>query len=142
MPKQTQAGVICPQCCKPLPYPLLYPQYRAEGRDYRTYQGYCFACRRGFIAVQFAGLSGAWILHKYLPYTLQNNIPFCDGQWATVIEPPPLPQAETPPVMTGPGGDFQNGYTPSADMPKLLVGMAAVLDQLKDAAIEMAKAIK
>jgi len=142
MPKQTQTGVVCPRCCRPLPYPILRPAYCAEGRIFRAYQGYCFECDRGFIVVQFAGLAGGWVLHKYLAYALQNNIPFCDGRWVTVIELPPLQQAEAPPVMTGPGGDFQTGYTPPAELPKFLTGLAKVLVQLTDAVCDMAKAIQ
>jgi hypothetical protein len=134
----TQTGVLCPQCSSPLPYPIVDQSFHIDGQEYRSWWGYCFHCRKGFIAIQLRGLAAGWLLYKYLTYRLINNVPVADGQWIMVtplLETAAKPViAPAPPVIqTGPGGDFTN----QTDDKKLL----AILEKANHTLSDLSKVI-
>jgi hypothetical protein len=70
--------VVCPVCFKPLPYPKVLPQgIDKEGREIRTYFGWCFE-HRGFAVVQFKRRQ-RWIIHKYRSYDLTDKTAIVAG---------------------------------------------------------------
>ncbi|MCE5184553.1 MAG: hypothetical protein LLF76_00310 [Planctomycetaceae bacterium] len=90
-------GIVCPHCCKPTRYFLLFgPAPDEYGRTIRSYIGYCDRCHSEFEVTQFQ-VGQLWPMHRCR----------LDGQEWKVIQPLPEP----PLVQTGPGGDFSRAYS-------------------------------
>ncbi|MCE5184955.1 MAG: hypothetical protein LLF76_02375 [Planctomycetaceae bacterium] len=89
-------GIVCPRCCKPTRYFLLFgPAPDEYGRTIRSYIGYCDLCHSEFEVTQFQ-VGQLWPMHRCR----------LDGQEWKVIQPLPEPV-----VQTGPGGDYVQRMT-------------------------------
>jgi len=107
-----QTGIICPTCFHATEhYSAFSPRKDGYGRITRSYICHCDKCERGFEVVQF--LDG----EKRRIYKYRGAKTVFEEVWQIINEPPLLScdskmRGQVPVVMTGPGGDFTNGYTP------------------------------
>jgi len=94
-------GVVCPNCWRPITDFCMYgPGIAADGQStLRGYLGHCTRCGHDMEVLQFAHY-GLWPMVRYR----------IDKQpWVEVGQPSP---DDVPLVVTGPGGDYRQGYTP------------------------------
>jgi hypothetical protein len=96
-------AIVCPNCADRIGSATILPERTDRyGRLIRGYVGWCCNCHRGLEVLQFKS-ADKWYIHKYrywltVTETPGSNIPF---EWRELN---PLPDA--PPVVTGPGGDY------------------------------------
>lgn len=96
-------AIVCPNCVSRIGSATILPERTDRyGRLIRGYVGWCCVCHRGLEVLQYK-LADKWYIHKYrywltITETPGSNIPF---EWHELN---PLPEA--PPVVTGPGGDY------------------------------------
>jgi hypothetical protein len=102
---------ICPKCFRPLPGPRLFDEPDRYGRKLRKYLGFCASCNLGCEVIQFHR-DERWVIHKYQHYKpIEPAMHYlATGQWITLAEMP-----EPAPVVTGPGGEFDQQITPKID---------------------------
>ena len=105
----TVEAVVCPTCFRHVQHPKVDEVREKHGLATREYYGWCFGCNRGFLVVQFLK-KGKWIIHKWRPSVAlgKTGSVRLENNWIEVI---PL---ELPVALTGPGGEYQQGYTPEA----------------------------
>jgi len=94
-----------------MPYPIVHPTYEHEGRTYRLVQGWCFDCAKGAILCQTPGLTGKWIIHKYMFYDMLGNLPLPTNpkSWQELTPLPPLEAVQKPreePILKIGQGDY------------------------------------
>lgn len=110
----TVKDVVCPECFESVKCAAQFfdkPCVDRYGRETRRYFAWCDKCKLGSEVIQFKR-DERWVIHKYQRYEPTGSFENCraTGNWQTFNDLP-----EVPLVMTGPGGEFQNGITPSAE---------------------------
>ena len=136
--EMTVDGCVCPQCFKPLKAPAVTdgPPGR-YGIRLRSYAGMCFHCRQACYVVQFEA-NGKWLINSYRPNLYESGRFVGYGDW---VEVNPLP--EQPPVLTGPGGDYDTVPDPDYDPAfSAIQGVAGFLMQATNAIGQLLKAIE
>jgi len=123
----TIEAVVCPECFVQMPGTKVLPsQTNRYYTEFRTYLGYCSKCNCGYEVVQFKRENQCrWVIHKYQKYPIKqigsdgNSFvsPMKDlspigqyhssGKWIPLNELP-----EPAPIVTGPGREYDQGYTP------------------------------
>ena len=96
------ADCICPICFKPMAYPRIEAVADRYGREIRQCLGFCTMCHLGSEAIQFKR-DGRWVIHKYQVYAYVGEVTHCQaaGKWVMLNQLP-----EPAPIVTGPGGEF------------------------------------
>lgn len=79
------------------------PSLLPDATRRRGYMGHCTDCRTDCEVEQFS-FAGVWPMSGW-----RLN----GGPWRLLQLPVPDEMRQGPPVVTGPGGDFQAGYTPT-----------------------------
>lgn len=122
-------GVICPQCYEHLPYPVIMDDGTDNyGRELRTYFGWCFKCNKGCQTVQFKR-DDKWFIHKYQLAILEDaRICRLKSEWQIVNVLP-----EPAPIITGPGGEYNNHINLESAVPEILKTMHKALAALAEA---------
>ncbi len=107
----TVDGCVCPQCYKPLKVPSVTDAgTNRYGIRVRDYNGFCFHCRRGCIVIQFAQ-DDRWLIHSFRPLRYESGTFVGFGPDWMIVNPLPEP----PPVLNGPGGDYDKAPDPAYD---------------------------
>lgn len=135
----TLDGCVCSQCYKPLKAPVVTDAgTNRYGIRLRSYNGFCFHCRRGCIVVQFHQ-DDKWLIHSFMPLRYESGKFAGIGPDCIIVNPLPEP----PPVLTGPGGDYVKVPDPACDPALAAVqGAASGLMQLTHAISKLLKAIE
>jgi len=106
-PAETIEGCVCPQCYRPLSYPLVTD---TPGDRYappvREYHGFCDTCRMAARVVQFAR-DGKWHINSFRQYRYAGGKFEGIGKDWIAVEPMPA----APVVMTGPGQPYDTPVT-------------------------------
>jgi hypothetical protein len=120
----TPAGIVCPNCWKPLTFfTLCQPDIEPNQVARRHYSGWCWrrGCGHGVISMQY--LDGSvWKMHQhkvFVPNLGADDGSMLESDWI-VVNPLPGPEAQvkpephnagaspaTPVLILGPGGDYQ-----------------------------------
>ena len=108
-----KSDIVCPACYKPVAgCTVIGGDEDDYGRQVRHYMGWCCNCNMGFEAVQFLAEHAGnprWILHRWQYYAmvqaLNKNLPQAGWQ---IVNELPVPA----PVVTGPGGEYNESFTP------------------------------
>lgn len=128
------ADVICPHCYHPLKGSSAFgAEADRYGRITRKYFGWCLQCDMGCEVVQFIAES-KWHLHRfrYWRKTGEFGVNRAD-EWVDVE---PLPQA--PPVLTGPGGD----YDQAAELAPYFLNITSHLQAIMNTLSEVVKSVR
>jgi hypothetical protein len=109
------ADAVCPLCFHHVIDPTIMTEGTdQQGRQLRTYFGYCSKCSAAHVVIQFVR-NGRWVIHKYRPAIVleaSNEIEVSQN-WQLMNELPPARNSQQPaPVVIGPGGDFTKEITP------------------------------
>ena len=118
-------SIVCPECFVQIPGTKVLPtQINRYHTEFRTYLGYCTKCSSGYEVIQFKK-KDHWLINKYQKYPIKqigsdggsllgpmNTLPGIvqcrpSGKWTTLYELP-----EPAPVLTGPGEEYDEGFTP------------------------------
>lgn len=113
--KKTEANdidVVCPMCFRTLISFTILNEFTDEyGREFRTYLCWHEACpASGFEVVQFKR-AGHWVIHQYRSLPVQGAV-IDTHKPSKMILVNDIPNPNVTPVVTGPGGDFTEGFTP------------------------------
>lgn len=69
---KTFGHVICPDCGRPLPEPVVMPETAGErGLVLRTYFGWCFGCDHGVEVIQYKAFK-CWVVAKWRGYAIDE----------------------------------------------------------------------
>jgi hypothetical protein len=139
----TIEAVVCPEDFTPIKATVLPSQTNRYQTEFRTYLGYCQKCNCGWEVIQFKR-EGRWVIHKYQKYLIKQvgsdgcsfvspmkelpPIRQCgpSGKWIQLNELP-----EPAPVIMGPGGEYDEGFTPETS--ELLVNLQKAFNAVNQA---------